>query len=383
MMKVITNLLRARHDKTPRPCNPSGLVRYRLVTISVALVLSGLGGTWFGQALRQGNQSDQSDQQDVLFVSPERLDFGEAWEQKRFQWKFPIENRSQEPVHIRNFGKSCSCAEINPNSAVIPAGETQEVVLTLDLSRQRTNKASETGYSFAAEIEPIVEGRSPRQIKGWNVRGWVKHSLRLERQNIDFGQRSECAGAFPTQSVWVTALTPLREIEVRCHSAFLSAKIVNRATASQFELQIGQNGQVPIGQFESEIVLIPKAIEGSKLPESRVAVRGTLLSDVEAIPPAILFGARRQGEDCEETVTLQSLTGQTIALKSLKISGEGLSTKTIIAANDKLINVVLHLKTKLHGSIEEKLQVEIERQDGNTQLLMIPVNYLGLPRIAQ
>jgi hypothetical protein len=61
-----------------------------------------------------------------LVVSPERLDFGLTWESSEFTWMLPIENRRREAVEIEQFVPGCDCVMVDPQSLVIPAGETRE-----------------------------------------------------------------------------------------------------------------------------------------------------------------------------------------------------------------------------------------------------------------
>src|SRR6266849_4991614 len=72
-----------------------------------------------------------------LSVKRSALDFGEPWEEKNFVWKLPIQNVTNRDIRVHDFALSCGCLEIEPKSLTIPAQETREVALKVDLTQQR------------------------------------------------------------------------------------------------------------------------------------------------------------------------------------------------------------------------------------------------------
>ena len=90
-----------------------------------------------------------------LAVAPDRLDFGEVWEDSRFAWTLPLENRRNEDLSIEDISASCTCVSVEPRAFVIPARQTRQVKLALDLTASRSKLADSEWREFEVMIRPI------------------------------------------------------------------------------------------------------------------------------------------------------------------------------------------------------------------------------------
>lgn len=106
---------------------------------SALVALLAAAGRWAGSIFSLSKPDNATGP--ALVVAEGHLDFGEALDQSAFRWVLPIENRGTADVNITGFGKSCSCAEVTPKALVIPAGETREVTLSLDLRPQKPRRS--------------------------------------------------------------------------------------------------------------------------------------------------------------------------------------------------------------------------------------------------
>src|SRR5262249_52816263 len=96
----------------------------------LALLLGACGVCSWCAVVQKGRGPDSTG----LWVSPERLNFGEVWEAEQFRWVLPVTNGSGEDIEIVNFATSCNCLSVEPRAVVIPAGQTVEVNLVLNLT---------------------------------------------------------------------------------------------------------------------------------------------------------------------------------------------------------------------------------------------------------
>jgi hypothetical protein len=64
--------------------------------------------------------------------------------------------------------------------------------------------------------------------------------------------------------------------------------------------------------------------EGKLLPEVRVPLRLSMVSDIEVSPPQILLGNRRVGETAEDMFTLRSRTGAGFRVTRAEPQGDAL-----------------------------------------------------------
>src|ERR1022692_2800795 len=103
-----------------------------------------------------------------LAVAPASLDFGLAWEDSSFHWPLPVENRTGEDVEITQFVPSCSCTSVQPDSLLIPAGQTRETTLTLDLTEEKLGSHDLT-RDFEVRISPRLRERENVSLGAWVI----------------------------------------------------------------------------------------------------------------------------------------------------------------------------------------------------------------------
>jgi hypothetical protein len=191
-------------------------------------------GTRASQLLRFGAVPKANRSANLLTTSLDRLDIGEVWEAKGFRWTLPVTNCSEQDLKIKEWGGSCNCTAISPSSLTIPAGETREITVVLDLTDYKQTERNTSIRTFSAEIVPVVCRMDGVRITtvGWNLQGRIRSALGLERTEVDFGRWSECANRPQPHSIKVVSLTPLSHIVTRCRVPALNATIRRDETNS-------------------------------------------------------------------------------------------------------------------------------------------------------
>src|SRR5262245_11214444 len=69
-----------------------------------------------------------------LYIDPKYLDFGEVWENPKFEWVLPIENPGDEDVQIVGFASSCRSLIVQPANGTVPGRGTVSFRLNFDLT---------------------------------------------------------------------------------------------------------------------------------------------------------------------------------------------------------------------------------------------------------
>jgi hypothetical protein len=146
----------------------------------------------------------------------------------------------------------------------------------------------------------------------------------------------------------------------------------------QFELRVEERGPQAVGSFESRITLIPETSDGKPLPGKVIVARGTIVPDVEVSPAAVLLGARAVGDRCEESVTVQSLTGHPLRMKAVVVKGDGLTVEQKASPCSKAIELVVKQQVLATGAVQATIHLKVESKDGQSRSVVIPVTYQGL-----
>jgi hypothetical protein len=189
------------------------VMRIGLVVATVALIL---GGVRKYRSQTSSGEDDPPAHSTGLYVNPERLTIGEVWEDDHFAWVLPIENRSRWSIPIKRFYNSCVCTEIDPPALVIPAGQSRDVRLTIDLMTEHGEDRRDAAVrDFAVTVGAVVRQPDGREVnQDWEIRGRVKRTIQFEPAAIDFGMHSERAQPLPSRRIQVRCLTPLDSLAV-------------------------------------------------------------------------------------------------------------------------------------------------------------------------
>ncbi len=318
-----------------------------------------------------------------LYVDPKQLSFGEAWEDDHFTWTVQIENRKGSDVTIERFYNSCVCTEISPQSLVIPAGQSREIRLVIDL-RSRYGYKESTGAvrNFAVSVGAIVAGPDGERVdKGWDVQGRVKRAIEFEQPEIDFGTHSERESPLPARRISVQSLATLDSLMVTGGLTDFPVKVIrNQASPSSLDLEIGPVGPLVEAQYNFALSVTPVLPDGTRLPPYKLPVRATIVPDVQAFPPEIQFGAVQLGEMAETIMTLASLTGKAFTVKDWNSS----SGEVIIGLQgDNQREPVFQVQWKQVMSLGEhksEVVIRIETDKKEEKVVRVPIKCLGIEK---
>jgi hypothetical protein len=242
----------------------------------------------------------------------------------------PIENRGEEPVQIRAFSSSCECLHIEPKALRIHPGQVAKVTLTLDLMPRRHDPRAGRVRPFAVAIWPRTEDTVSGQPENrWTVEGRVRCALRFEEPSLDFGSCSELEQPLPTKKTIVTCLEPVEDLIARSTSHQFRVQVKrDEKDPSRFELAVEPRGKLPPGPLVGE-VRVAARVKGQQLPSKSLSLRGQIVSDIQATPAAVVFGARSVGATVEENVVFRSRQGQAITVTKVAAQGEGLTVAAL------------------------------------------------------
>jgi hypothetical protein len=292
-------------------------------TIAVVCVAA-VAGSW--SAKKWGNTSPPPPPsetiQHLLICKPSDLEFGSVWEQAAFTLDLPVSNRSSQTVTVADFANSCACSEISPRSFTVEPGQSQTVRVTIDLREQPKGNLDLSDRPFQVDIHPRTA--SGHYVGSWAVRGRVKPLLRLAKPVIDLGEWSGRQTPRPLVLEGVHA-PEVRILRATCADSRISVA-VERSERDRFRLT-ATAPKLPEGMVASLVAFHAEDAEGKTLPQVRVPLRLSVLSDIEVSPPQILLGNRRVGETAEDVFTLRSRTGVGFRVTQVEIHGDAIDIK--------------------------------------------------------
>lgn len=348
--------------------------RGALFPIGVMLALAGVCGAaaaWYLKKL------PSSDAMNMLEPSPEHLDFGEVWEDAQFSMVLPITNHRGQDLEIKQFLKTCNCSQIEPPSLSIPAWQTREVRLILDLTPKKPEEFAASVRDFEVGLSPEVPGET--HSVWWTIRGRVRSVMQSNMPKIDFGNISELSRSKPVQKATLTTRSSIQKVTASCSSPHFEVTVARRSSGNtnQFDLVVAMKEMAKRGEIRCSISAVPELGDGERLPPRRIEVLGRIVRDIEFSPPGVFFGGCPVGTSKTETVTLRSLTGQLFEVSVMRYEGDGLSVERRGSARGGGFAFEVKQKADWSGEHSGKVIFRIARSGGKEEEIMVPVSYCG------
>lgn len=349
--------------------------RVFIVGLCVAALAAG-GAYWVAT-----NPARVAAAQNVLVVEEPSLAFGEVWEVKGFVWKVPIFNRSGEDVTIQGFEASCACVDVKPRSLVIPAGQTAEVRLTVDLTKRSTEADRSTAArAFEVMLSPRWQGEgSHRTI--WVLRGRVRTALDLSPQTLRLGELTR-GQPFRSQKATVSPRTPLEDLEAGCDSSLARVQVKRlKGSEGKFELEVSPERMAPAGPLRFDVKIRPVARGGKRLPTIALPVEGFVREDIQAAPEAVAFGVVPVGQTVAETLFLRSAGNRDFKVEKVGVSSEGAKvepTERGTSAPGRAFRVTQRVSRSGHQA--GTITFTVRQAMGQTLRIVVPVSYHGIQK---
>jgi hypothetical protein len=281
--------------------------RYRAVLI---FAVAGAVAWWIGSSLGPRPAANNG-----LVVDETDLDFGEAWEDRAFPWKFTVRNPTARDITVKKIWTSCSCAAAKPDSVTIPAGGTAVIHLTLDLRHAFSDRtvpgAGEASLlakkGFRAEIIPDIENMPSH--KPWEVHGLVSKVVATSPSRLDFGDTFVRGQPFSRQKIKVQGNDAVANIEAKCSAQYCRLGVQRSPDGgNEWGIEVSLAPELPVGPFSFQLTILPYDTAGRGMPAYVASVKGVVKDILSPIPAVLLLGAKPLGSRAKGRIVLQQNT---------------------------------------------------------------------------
>lgn len=347
--------------------------------LGLILALAGAGGAAAALLLKNASYSEGMY---ALEPAADRLDFGEVWEDANYSLALPITNQRGQDIEIERFTKSCNCSRIEPARLTIPARQTREVRLLLDLTAKKPGEFDAAVRDFEVSLTPEIPGE--RQRMSWTIRGRVRAVMQSELPRIDFGKVSARSQSLPIKRGTLTTSNVVHNFTASCSSPDFRVRVEKRipakakpAGANQFDVVAAMTKVPPRGAIRCTLTVVPELSDGTRLPSRQVEVLGHIVSDMEASPAYVVFEGCSVGSTKTAKLTLRSLTQQAFEVTGMRCEGEGLAVEQQAATSDGGFTFELQQKVGGKGEHNGKVIFRIVRPDASTEEIIVAASYNG------
>jgi len=294
----------------------------RLLFKLLALAVITAGAALAGSAAARWCNTPTSTRQGpppILALAEEESDLGDRYSPGISTHAFRIKNLLDEEVLIEGFATSCNCAGVKPASGIrlAPRGEAE---LSLELSLRALDKP---GQRLGLLAKCHVGGRIvPAEV----VFRYNAVALMWPLPAAwDIGAVSRDADEL-RRTLQIDALPRVRRLVVTAPPDWLPEATAGNTKPGTGSFTVALRHRRPIvtRAVDDEVVIEARDEAGGVLGRHPFRIVGEIKNDVIAEPASVHFGRLRRGETAEREVSLRSLLGQSIKVKSAAPKGAGL-----------------------------------------------------------
>jgi len=231
--------------------HPSRMRPWSTAASGAFLIACCAAGYWITQRPLPDNDG-------ALVVPESDLNFGEQWEDRRFQWKVRLKNPHSTPISIVSWSASCDCVrDMKLEATTIAPNAESAINLVLDLSAAFVKSPPDTlSQKFAASVNLHLQNQLaiPRVI---TISGNVKRALILSSRSIDFGDIIY-GEPRPCRQIKASAQLALQTIFPRYKERFVQVDVARTHPSTDiFELSVQPRPDLSVGRFQCELELQP------------------------------------------------------------------------------------------------------------------------------
>jgi hypothetical protein len=223
-----------------------------------------------------------------------------------------------------------------------------------------------------------VEGEPAAQT-GWVLAGRVRRAISFSPREIDFTDRLVRGQPFEPEQITVNTLVPIRRIEAECSEKHAVVQVRDPPDGGkEYRLQVAPNSELRPGPFEFEILVRSQTEGGEDLPAIPVTARGAVVEDLMATPAALLLGTRSVGECVEETVILESRSGQPFEILETAMESENCTIDPVPQGETSRATLRIRQGISAAGAQVGTIRIRARMRNETNLTLPVRISYHGL-----
>ncbi|MCI0380493.1 MAG: hypothetical protein L0215_23145 [Gemmataceae bacterium] len=175
----------------------------------------------------------------------------------------------------------------------------------------------------------------------------------------------------------MTSFVGLRNLLASSKSPFFQATAKNLDDTC-YAVSVSSKAGIHIGSYRFGIEIVAELATGETVVAKELQVMAEIVSDIQASPPMLHFGARSLGETCEETISLYSLTGVPVHVIDQRPECEGLTVEPMVQPrSEKSASFLVRQRICGAGNQTGKLVFSVQSDTGTKSEVPIIINYHG------
>lgn len=350
-------------------------VVFALITSCVSMAAYHLGSL-AAIELKQHEQKTPLPTVNGLYIEPQALDIGEAWETPEYRFPLKIRNAGRVSRTIRRFQTTCGCLELDPPGRIIEPGETAEFTGKLNLMHRLPYQWGIAQWPVSVRLDPVFDG-DLGSTPGWEVKGVARCRVSINTPKLAFDERCSPEGSRVWQKVHAKAYVPLKELRAAATSKTAEVRVEKSATdPADYFIFVSPNASLPLGRFRLEVQLQAMTLDDVVHPCPTIEVLGDMQPSSRLIPRMVLLGEHTVPSEAEADVTLR-LPGKDWKIAHIEADTTGVRIKRSKSELEEEVRLHITQRIKQAGDHVSTIRIVVRRPDKKLEIVPVEVRYYG------
>ena len=280
-------------------------------------------------------------------------DFGTVAVAAKTEFRFPIVNQFNAPMHIQSVRASCGCTTPIVETDYIPAGGKGSILARFNTSTFRGKKG--------ATLTVVIDKPVYAEVR-LRVDGYIRSDMVFHPGAIEFGKVEPGTPATETTKVLYAGRGDWKIVDVRSNQPWLQPSFrqtVRGQGKVNYEISVSLREDAPEGFFQDEIVVITN---DRAMPNVPLKVSGTVEGKLSISPQSIALGSVKPGESIRQMLVIRG--AEPFKIESIRCEGWDVDFEPSSTAKKTHI-VAAHFTPKQQAQGAQKVSVTIKTAGDN------------------
>ena len=237
-------------------------------------------------------------------------DFGTVAVAAKTEFRFPVHNPTERPIHIRNVRASCGCTTPIVESEYIAPNQSSFI-------RARFNTDTFKGKR-GANLTVVIDQPVYTEIR-LRVDGYIRSDMVFHPGAVEFGKLSQGDAASKSTKVLYAGRSDWEIVDIKSNQAWLMPTFKETSRTGgrvNYEVTVDVREDAPTGFFQDELLVLTN---DRAMPRVPLRVSGQVDSELRISPQAIALGSLKPGQSVEQKMIL--LGRKPFAVESIEADG--------------------------------------------------------------
>ena len=237
-------------------------------------------------------------------------DFGTVAVASKTEFRFPITNTTNKPIHIQTVRASCGCTTPIIETPYLNPGESGGIVARFNTDTFRGKRG--------ATLTVVIDSPSYTEVR-LRVDGYIRQDMVFSPGSIEFGKKNQGEVHQRSAKIMYAGRDDWSVVDVLSNKPWMSVEVKQESRGPQratYEVFVKLDPSAPAGYFQDEVIVVTN---DRSMPRVPLRVTGDLESALTLSPQSIHIGTVKPGEAVQRQLFI--FGREPFVIDSIEIAG--------------------------------------------------------------